>query len=111
MAITDTGRLLQFNLTNANQEEIIDVETQLNLQTPREFIISGDFGGATLKIQKYLSDNTGWVDYVNPATQEVIAFSSIGAGYGITFYQKIGKIKFILENSSGSTDIKIDLIK
>jgi len=36
------------------------------LQTPREFILGGTFDGASIKIQKFLSDNAGWQDYIKP---------------------------------------------
>jgi hypothetical protein len=99
-------------LTQTAPEYTIEVEKDLNMQNPREFVIGGNsvFDGATLKMQKLLSDHTGWTDYVNPATGDIVEFT-IGAGYAITFYDKVGSIKFVATGSGINTDIRIDLIK
>jgi hypothetical protein len=111
-------QLISFTLDEDTTEYEINTdsgasEPKLNMQSSREFVIGGNsvFDGATFTIEKYLSDNTGYTTYVNPSTQSPVIFTSAGAGYGITFYDKVGKIKFVLEGATANTVINIDLIK
>jgi len=112
IVITDSNpKVLQITLTQADDEVEIDLTDFI--QSAREFVIgdNSEFDGATLKIARYISDNTGYTDYVSPETGEVVEIIGSGAGYALGFLHKAGKIKFYLENAGASTDIKIDLFR
>lgn len=107
----DNPLIYQINLTQVEDEAEIDLKEIL--QSSREFIIGQNsvFGGAKIKIARYISENTGYTDYVSPETGEVVEITNSGAGYALGWLHKAGKFKFYLEDATETTDIKIDLFK
>lgn len=112
MTIIQTNNINQLVLTSSNTFEEIELnDNNFVLSNIREFVIGANsvFDGATLNIYRYLSDNTGYTEYLNPGTEDVLTITAAGAGRALNFSVKTGKIKFALTGASDITNVTIDL--
>jgi hypothetical protein len=98
-------------LDDENLEQEISLEGEEIIGNAREFAVGGTLDGATIKIQRYVSEHVGYVDMLDLNTNEAYAISAVGAGYGLAFYIRKGKIKFVLQNASVNTEAKISIFK
>jgi hypothetical protein len=110
MSYTNADGIISFTLNSANPSQEINLsEIKCNI---REFVIGQNsiFDGGGFKIQRFISNNTGYTDYILPTTGETFIFNFFGSGIGLGFFTIKGKIKFILENPGDATNITIDLL-
>ena len=98
------------NITLTDAEPVsdpIDI-TQQNMNI-REYSI-GNFGGETLTIERYLSDLLGWIPIVvSPTNLTPLTLDSDAAGLELVGIARVGKIRFKIENTSPSSEVKISI--
>lgn len=115
MSITQTNNINQIVLTQAEPTAIVELnDNNAIIGASREIVIGDNsvFGdGCTLTVQRFLSSNTGYTNYLFPGTETVWTITATGAGRAISFLVKTGFIKFIANNPTSSTNITIDIAR
>ena len=104
--------IIFFSLTTATPLYTINLKNQNN---EREFVIgstSNFSGGASIQINRYTSDNTGWTPVLAPGTLLPFTMNSAGAGISLKYFSSsIGTAyQFILVGGDGSTIVNIDFL-
>ena len=113
MTIEFSNEDFTFDITldEDNLEQEISLEGTEIIGNAREFAVGGTLDGATIKIKRYVSEHIGYVDMLDLSTNLPYTISTVGAGYGLAFFIRKGKIKFVLENATVNTEAKISIFK
>jgi hypothetical protein len=103
--------ICQITLNQSTPTAAIDLSAVF--EGPREFVIGDNsvFDGAILTVQRYISSNTGWTNYVSPQTGSVVQITTTGAGRALNWLAKVGQFKFVVTGATSNTQIYIDITK